>query len=1092
MFRFLFPIRLSFYVFLGIVVVSCAKEETCFTLLDASDTGVKFNNYVDEDEENNVLGYGYFYNGGGVAAGDFNRDGKVDLYFTGNMVADRLYLNTSSDGEITFEDITEAAGIKHSGWKTGVSVVDINQDGWLDIYVCRSGAEDPQLRRNLLYVNNGASGSLTFTEQSEAYGLNDDGYTTQAYFFDYDKDGDLDCFLLNHSIQKYAGFSTMLAAFRSQKDSRYGSKLLANREGAFVDVTDQAGLIHNVLSFGLGANVADLNNDGWPDLYVANDYNENDYLFINQKDGTFKEVVREAMSYTSFYSMGTDAADLNNDGWTDVVTLDMLPESSERIRLTAGDDNYEKYQQLVASGFHHQTMRNMLHLNLGKSEGIPQFAEIGQLAGISNTDWSWAVLAADFDNDGWKDLYITNGYARDYTNMEFLKFSMDKQLAVQQGERAPTQMDIIENMPSINEPNYLYRNKGGMQFENKAAEWGLGQASQSNGAVYADLDNDGDLDLVVNTINQSAFVYQNNINVYADTASNYLQIVLLSEKEAHKIGARVTLWNNGTPMVQEFQPARGYQSSMYVPLHFGLGAESKVDSIRVVWGDQTSSVLTEVPANQVLEIKYSGKKFIQPTTVLVTKPLFVLNQTFAPHQSRFVNDFKIQPLLPEMRSQSGPSMAAGDSNGDKREDLFVGGGRGQAARLLVQTPTGFKETFQPDFLEDSLYNDAAAVFVDVEGDGDLDLVVVSEGYALTTTDDRLAVRLYLNTKGQFKRSFAFPTIRLNASTVTAADIDADGDQDLFIGGSSVPGRFPEAQPSVVLLNDGKGQFSQDVTFELRELVTAATFVNLSGQAAPLQLFVVGEWMTPRMLQKSKGKWQSKDLQLPSALWYSLAVTDLDEDGDEDFVVGGLGLNNQYSLGQVRPMQLLYGDFAETGRVIPLLTYQAKQVEFLFASRDELLDQVPSFKSKYTDYLSYSKAGLEDILKSSALSQAQRREAVEYRTGVLRNKEGNLEFEPLPIQAQFSPIYSISVMKRSSEEETLLFLGGNHTHTRVRMGRSTANHGLLCRVDRKSNRVEVVPNRVSGMWLSGELRSSVTIQGGVVVGMYNAPIKFYKP
>ena len=1091
MFRLLFPIRLLLFILFNVVVLSCSKEDTNFTLLDASDSGVKFNNYVDEDEENNVLGYGYFYNGGGVAAGDFNRDGKVDLYFTGNMVADRLYLNTSSDGEITFEDITEAAGIKHNGWKTGVSVVDVNQDGWLDIYVCRSGAEDPMLRRNLLYINNGASGSLTFTEQSEAFGLNDDGYTTQAYFFDYDKDGDLDCFLLNHSIQKYAGFSTMLAAFRSQKDSRYGSKLLANREGMFVDVTDQAGLIHNVLSFGLGANVADLNNDGWPDLYVANDYNENDYLFINQQDGTFREVVREAMDYTSFYSMGTDAADLNNDGWTDVITLDMLPESSERTRLTAGDDNYEKYQQLVASGFHHQSMRNMLHLNLGKPEGVPLFAEIGQLAGISNTDWSWAVLAADFDNDGWKDLYITNGYARDYTNMEFLKFSMDKQLAVQKGERVPSQMDIIENMPSIKEPNYLYMNKGGVQFENKAVEWGLGQASQSNGAIYADLDNDGDLDLVTNNVNQRAFVYRNNVDKYAGVSSNYLKINLLSSREAYKIGAKVTLWSKGTSMVQEFQPARGYQSSMYVPLHFGLGKEPKVDSIRVVWGDLTSTLLTEVSANQVLEIKYTEKKSAQ-LIASVDKPLFRLHQTFTPHQSRFVNDFKIQPLLPEMRSQAGPSMATGDSNGDEREDIYVGGGRGQPARLLIQTTAGFKETFQPDFFKDSLHNDAAAVFVDVEGDGDLDLVVVSEGYALTPKDERLAVRLYLNTNGQFKRSSAFPSIRLNASSVTAADIDGDGDQDLFIGGSSEPGRFPEAQPSVVLLNDGKGQFSQDATFELKELVTAAAFVSFSGKASLPQLFVVGEWMTPRILQKSEGKWQSKDLRLPSALWYSLAVADLDQDGDEDFVVGGLGLNNQFSLGQTRPIQLLYGDFAETGRVIPLLTYQAKQVEFLFASRDELLDQVPSFKSIYTDYLTYSKAGIEDILKSSALSQAQRRKAVEYRTGILWNKEGSLEFEPLPIQAQFSPIYSISVIKRSYEKETLLFLGGNHTHTRVRMGRSTANHGLLCSVDRKSNRIEVIPNRVSGLWLSGELRSSVSAQGGIVVGMHNTPIKFYKP
>ncbi|WP_373330687.1 CRTAC1 family protein [Salmonirosea aquatica] len=657
---------------LSLVFSGCRSDDTLFTLLDAGDTGVEFTNFIEEDAENNVLEYGYFYNGGGVAAADFNHDGLVDLYFTGNMVANRLYLNR---GGMEFEDITNQAKVGlNEGWKTGVSLVDINDDGWMDLYVCRSGAENPALRRNLLYVNDGptADNIPTFTEKAAAYGLDDPSYTTQAVFFDYDKDGDTDCFLLNHSVQDYAGFSRLLGSYRQQKNPAYGNKLLRNEGGHFVDVTDSSGVVSNVLSFGLGININDFNNDGWSDLYIANDYNENDYLYLNQKDGTFQEVIRQATGHVSLYSMGTDAADINNDGWTDILTLDMLPASNERIKLTAGDDNYDKYRELLRAGFHEQTMRNMLQLNNGtNADGVPVFSEIGQLAGVSNTDWSWAALMADFDNDGFKDLFVTNGYARDYTNMEFLKYSTDVQTASRASGKAPSQMEVIAEMPPISQPNYIFRNEGNLTFSKKVEDWGFGAKSQSNGAAYADLDNDGDLDLITNNVNQKAFIYQNN-STPSDSTRN-LSLELLAPSYALRAGARVILYQAGHGIqMQDVMPVRGFQSAMDGPLHFGLGSRG-VDSIRVSWTDGRISTLVRPDASQRIRIRYDPSQGAPHPAEAVFTPLFteVPGIDFT-YQATNQNDFRVQPLLPVMLSRQGPALAQGDVNGDGRPDVYLG------------------------------------------------------------------------------------------------------------------------------------------------------------------------------------------------------------------------------------------------------------------------------------------------------------------------------------------------------------------------------------------------------------------------------------
>lgn len=1077
----------SAFVLLVSVFGCHSEQNTRFTLLDATTTGVAFANTVTETEAINVLKYGYFYNGGGVAAGDFNNDGLVDLYFTGNMTADRLYFN---QGAMKFEDITEAAGIDHGGWKTGVSLVDINDDGWLDIYVCRSAADDSEMRRNLLYVNqkNGK-----FSEQAAQYGLDDDSYSTQAAFFDYDHDGDLDCFLLNHSVQEYAGFSTLIASFREKTDTHYGSKLLRNNGGKFADATAKSGLVSNVLSFGLGLNVSDLNNDGWLDIYVTNDYNENDYLYLNQQNGTFKEIVRDAMGHTSFYSMGTDAADINNDGRMDIVTLDMLPEPNDRIKLTAGDDNYDKYQMLLRSGFHDQSMRNMLQLNLGNAAMgsnvtepmLPEFSEIGQLAGVSNTDWSWSALFADFDNDGLKDLFVTNGYARDYTNMEFLKFSTDKQIEIQNGAAMPTQMEIINSMPAISEPNYIFKNKDGLTFEKKTQDWGFAQKCQSNGAAYADLDNDGDLDLVTNNINERAFIYQNNTRTNETKADSTLfaQIALKAPNEALKIGARVVVWAAEKAYSQEFQPVRGFQSAMYGPLHFGLGKATKIDSVTVVWADGRQSTLLNPEPNRLQTADHQSASSINSQIKPSPLPYFTSGAISYAHDQIQIDDFKIQSLLPEMRSYAGPCVAQGDVNGDGRADVYAGGGRGQAAALFLQTAGGFTKSPQTTFDTDLDYEDADATFFDADGDGDQDLLVASSGYALAVNHPLLRPRLYLNQKGKFVKSPTVPALLVNAQALAHADVDGDGDKDVLIGANCVPGRYPEAQASVLWLNDGRGSFSVAGTFKFSGLVTGASFSDLNNDQQP-DLLLVGEWMKPTVFINQKGTFtENEDFNknLNTTLAYTLHKADLDGDGDDDFVIGSAGHNSQYNITSNEGLKMYYGDFGENGQVVPLLSQVKDGQEYPYASRDELLNQIPRLRKQFPDYIGYSTATINDIFGSSDLGTPQSVSARELRTGVLWNDRGQLTFAPLPTEAQYAPIHAIATADVNGDRKQDLILAGNVAHARVRLGKCDANKGQVF-MNQGGREFAYLPQTKSGLWINGDVRAAAMVGNSLWMGV----------
>lgn len=1087
-------------LFALIFLSACKKDDTLFTLLDAGKTGVDFNNYIEENEENNVLRYGYFYNGGGVAAADFNNDGLVDLYFTGNMVANKMYLNR---GDMEFEDVSEKSGTGlNDGWKTGVSLVDINDDGWVDIFVCRAGAQDPRLRTKMLYVNNGktADGIPTFTEKAAEYGLNDASYTTQAVFFDYDRDGDTDCFLLNHSLQEYAGFSTLLASYRQQRNEAYGNKLLRNDGGRFTNVTDSAGIVSNVLSFGLGVNVNDFNNDGWQDLYIANDYNENDYLYLNEKNGKFREVIRQAMGHVSLFSMGTDAADLNNDGLMDIVTLDMLPHSNERIKLTSGDDNYDKYQQLLRAGFHDQSMRNMLQLNNGpNADGIPVFGEIGQLAGISNTDWSWAALMADFDNDGWKDIFISNGYARDYTNMEFLKYSADKQVETNKGSNAPKQMEIIAKMPPINEPDYIFQNQKNLTFTKKIKEWGFEKNNQSNGAIYADLDNDGDLDLVTNNVGQKAFVYRNNAETMLG-GNKTLKVKLTAPRYAYLAGAKVVLYSDSLTQTQNFIPVRGFQSAQWDALHFGLGNKSRIDSLVITWADGKKQRLQGITGNEIT-LRYADAResaapaISQPS---LWEPAPLLDFT---HQEDPRNDFRIQTLLPAMLTYQGPHLAQQDVNGDGTDDIYIAGARGQAGVLFVSNGGGFRKTAQPAFESDAGFEDADAAFFDADGDGDQDLLVTSAGYELAAGDPLLLPRLYLNEKGVFRKA-VWPAVGMNASAVAVADVDRDGDLDVFLGSRVVPGRFPESPGGVLLLNDGKAHFTNVTTMHAPDLskagmVTDAAFTDLNKDGYP-ELVLTTDWMPVQVFTNAGGKMrnasQSWGTDGLNGCWNVLQAADLDGDGDADLVVGNMGMNSQWNITSPAGLSLYAADFDQLNRIVPVITVREGGKEFPYASRDELLDQIPSLKKKYTDYVSYSTAAWPDMLPADKLNSARRLEVKEFRTGFLENVNGRFVFHPLPAEAQFAPVHAIAVQDMDGDDKPDIVLGGNASQTRVRMGRTDAN---LIQVFLNRGRMQFAHARQSkiGFYQSGDVRdlAFVKVAGKqwMLAAINNAPLSAYR-
>lgn len=1077
------------FVALLALLFSCSREDkTLFSELDQEETGIRFRNDLVETNDLNVLSYIYFYNGGGVAAGDLNNDGFADLVFTGNQAGNKVYIN---NGNFSFKDVSKSAGMENqNGWSTGVVLVDINNDGWNDIYICRSGDYNPANRKNLLFINNHDN---TFSERGALYGLDDSGYSTHAAFLDYDKDGDLDMFLINHSIH-YFQVDNEFTRLKNRPDKNFGSKLYQNNNNVFVDVSEDAGIVSNVISFGLGVAVGDVNGDGWPDVYVSNDFKEQDYLYINNRNGTFTNELEERIDHTSLFSMGSDMEDVNNDGHPDLMTLDMLPPDNLRLKMTAGAENFDKFKILHDAGFYWQYMRNMFHINNGDGT----FSEIGSLSGIANTDWSWAPLFADFDNDGNKDLFVTNGYVRDYTNMDFMKFMVDYQTKVYTTGKELPLLELISKMPSSELNNYIFRNNGDLTFTSKVKEWGLEKKNISAGASYADLDNDGDLDLIVNNVNDYASVYRNNSEHLA--RHNFIRVRLNgTPTNVRAIGAKVQVYSEDLTLYREHYTSRGYESSVDDVIHFGIGKRDKVDSIVVLWPDGKRQTIENPAINSIATVTINANTVSDDPKADV--PFFTpaAGKISHLHQENDLNDFKVQTLLPHFLSRFGPCLAKADINGDGREDFFVGGAKGYPGRLFTQTKLGeFQPVSSKELGADSRSEDVDAVFFDCDADGDQDLYVVSGGYEFASGDEALQDRLYINDGlGNFAKLGGLPELLESKSCVKPIDFDKDGDLDLFVGGRLISGSYPVAPDSYLLENDGKGNMKDAsrnfVAGTSLGMIADAAVADLNSDQWP-DLIVAGEWTPIRVFINNTGKFSERTeeyiTQPSNGWWNEILPGDFDNDGDVDFILGNLGVNAQINADEANPSRLYYSDIDQNGSIDPILTSFVNGVSYPVAYLDDLIAQVPSLRKKMFYYRDYGNATIENLLPDSTRSKVPFLFADRFETVVLKNEGNRLQMIELPVQAQFSPVYSILKTDANKDGCDDLILTGNLTQTRVRFGRYDANHGMLFLGNGKCE-FKYVPQYESGLKLRGDVRSALAIDDLVIFGVNSDSMRVYR-
>jgi hypothetical protein len=1023
---------------------------TLFTRLPSSETGVRFANHLTDTRDVNVFTYRNFYNGGGVALGDLTGDGLPDLVLTSNQGGNRLYLN---EGRFHFRDVTDRAGVRGKGtWATGVVLADVNGDGRLDIYICYAGHAPAEARANELYLNQGldANGVPRFVEAAAAWGIADRAYSTHAAFFDYDRDGDLDLYLVNNSSRPVAIFGRQ--NLRLVRDSLGGDKLYRNDGDHFVDVSAAAGIYGGETGFGLGVAVTDVNRDGWPDLYVSNDFFERDFLYLNDHDGTFSERLEQAMPAISYSSMGLDAADLDNDGWPDIYVTDMLPEDDYRLKLVSAFETWASYQASITEGYHHQFTRNTLQRNNGNGT----FSEVGQLAGVARTDWSWSALIADYDLDGRKDIYVTNGIVRDLTSQDYIAFlANDRTLrAATAGQRVDL-LALVHAMSSTRLPNYAFRNTGELAFTSAAPAWGLATPSFSSGAAYGDLDGDGALDLVVNNVNDEAFVYRNDARRLL--GHHYLQVALQGERpNPFAVGAQVTLWRGAELQLQELQPSRGFQSSVDYVLTFGLGVADTVDSVTVAWPDGRRTALHGIAANQRITVMQKDAR-VAPT-VPPGRPLFtdVTDQVTLPfvhHENAFV-DFDREPLMPKLVSTEGPLMAVGDVNGDGLEDVFLGGAKGQPGSLLLQRAGGgFLAAAEPALDQDRVSEDVGAAFFDADGDGDLDLYVVSGGSEFSELAPALEDRLYLNDgHGRLRRAAdALPLLYLSGSCVRAADYDGDGDIDLFVGGRVVPWQYGVDPTSVLLVNDGRGRFSDRAAQLAPDLarvgmVTDALWTDLDGDRR-LDLVVVGEWMPIRLFRNAgDGRLvplPARGLERSNGWWNRIVAGDFTGDGRLDFVVGNLGLNTRLTATAAEPAVMYVKDFDGRGRVEQFVTTFVHGVSRPLALRDDLVGALPSLKPRFPDYEDYARRAATDIFSSADLAGALRKEAYTFATALVRSEpDGAFTLLPLPREAQLAPVYGILASDFDRDGNLDLLLAGNFDGVKPEIGRMSASYGLF--------------------------------------------------
>lgn len=1054
------------------------KEEekpTLFQLVSADSTKLSFTNQIKETDVANILTYQYFYNGGGVAVGDLNNDGWEDLYFTANQSQNKLFLN---QGNLKFRDITLATGTagRDNSWTTGTAIVDINGDGLKDIYVCYSGDLSDEQRRNQLFVNQGLDkqGIPFFEERAAEYGLDDPGYSTAVYFSDLDMDGDLDMLLLNHNPRLFNNLNiNAFEAMLNSADSMSSSKIYRNDKGKFTNVTKESGLVETGLSYGLGASIADFNGDGFPDIYLGNDYSAPDYLYINQGDGTFINQVKEAIGHTSLYTMGVDAADINRDGKLDLISLDMLPEDNTRQKLLFTPENYEHYNLFLKAGLHHQLMRNMLQLNNGDGT----FSEIGQLAGISATDWSWAPLFSDFDNDGFTDLFVSNGFLKDFTNLDFINYRNE----YLQNSKVSSEgiNNLIAKMPATKVGNYGFRNMNGIQFENQSESWGINTPGNSNGAVYADLDHDGDLDLVLNNLNEPAQIFKNQSSERSN--SNFLQIKLKGlEGNPDGVGAKVTVYQNGHINYQEQQIYKGYQGNVSAVLHFGLG-DGKADSVEVLWKNNKVTRIINPEINQLLELAEATAESYLPNEG-VQLPYFVENERYPILENTVLpNDFKRQSQLLYSLSEAKISMIPADLPGDVGTDLIVADGK--TVYFISQNGSASKENRKQIYYSE-LPNITSIASLDFDGDGDLDLFVAKGGYFdLVEGDARQKdVLLINNGKGVFTESdFDFGT---NPSeNAIAWDANEDGLDDLFVGSGYVPGRWPESGASQVWINGGDGNFSTIFLDNISRVKASQTF-DLDQDGLD-ELIVASEFDRIRILNLRDGKVVDRsDEFLPggkSGLWSSILIQDLDGDGNPEMLAGNWGLNSKLQTNSNNPVRIYFEDFDTNGSVDPLMTFPIMGEEFPFFSRDELATQMYKKKLLFTSHEAFSKARIQDILTPEELQKAKKVEAQTLESKMYSLTNGVFEELKLPILVQSSPIQASAALKTPTGFDLLLL--GNQENARLKIGRVDSNPGWLLRKNELGN-WEITEPKSSGLNLRSNVNSVLATENILWVGIPN--------
>lgn len=1085
-----FPVLLLVFtiLFVGCNLFSEEQPDPLFKQLDSTKTGVDFVNEVTYDIDFNVISFPYIYNGGGVAAGDINNDGLTDLYFTGNMVSSRLYLN---EGDMQFRDITESSHTGTAGWAHGVSMVDINGDGYLDIYVSVSGPEgsNAEERKNKLFINNQ---DQTFTEQAEKFGIADTGYTTHTAFFDYDLDGDLDAYLINN----YPGSFSRDSRIRMRDEVNDGTARSTdtfyenNGDGTFTDVSATAGILKE--GYSLGITINDYNRDGWPDIYVSNDIQSDDLLYINNRDGTFTDRAPSYFKHTSYAGMGTDAADFNNDGWPDIIQVDMMPPSLQEQQMVTGASDYDYHQELLQRGYEPQYPLNTLQLANGTDQnGNVVYSEIAKLAGVAYTDWSWSALMGDYDSDGYKDLMITNGYPKNVNSYDYI---IDLNRSVMFGGESAhqkTKYDKLNQLDSIKVKNYFFKNQGDLTFLDQSQEWGFNSRSFSYGAAYADLDNDLDLDVVINNTNDHPFLYENQADTLKADHHNLLVRLKGDSLNSYGIGAKVMVTAGGEKQFSYMSPYRGYESSMEPKVHFGLGAQATVDSLEVIWPDGSYQLLTNVEADKQVILDYAeadgtfNRSAFDPSRHFFRAAgLNKLNISYK-HQENTYNDFEKEPLLPHLLSRLGPGIAVGDVNNDDIEDFYIGGASGSAGTLYLQQENGTftKSTENQPWETDQKFEDIGATMFDANGDGNLDLYVVSGGNEFSPASEMIQDRLYLNTgEGNFIRTEdALPNLLTSGSVVKPADYDGDGDLDLFVGGRLVPGQYPQPADSYILRNDG-GTFT-DVTKQVAPgltemgLVTDAEWIDYDDNGTP-DLVTTGIWMPVTFLKNTGGTFQEATSSVDSGehvgWWYSLEKGDFDGDGDQDLIAGNLGLNSNYKSSKTDPLEVYARDFDGNRSLDAILAVKKEDGSYPIKGMRALGEQMPRLMRKFQSFESYGNASLSEMVGEEKLDQAMHYMVDTFASSYIENEgDGTFHFNELPNRAQFSTINDMIPMDVNGDGHLDCIIAGNLYNTAPQTARNDASNGLVLLGNGRGSFRAVSPFE-SGFMAPGNVKDLATI------------------